>query len=113
MDSPEVEAVPDTEPALDPGEDADEVREMVSVSRLTFGGELIRSMGLEDLNDGEIKAEELVDALVKMEAYGACFLEALEDLEDFAGLSLGDLELWSLDLVLDREGMGKELENKL
>ena len=119
LDMPEVEAVP--------GEDEDEVKDMVSVSRLTFGGEWIRSEGLEgldlvlgeDFDDGEMNAEELVDALVKIEAYGADFFELavalgdLEDLEDLVGLSLGDLEVWTLDLVLDGEVMGKGLENKL
>ena len=40
-----------------------------------------------------MNAEEPVDALVKIEAYGADFF-------DLRGLSLGDLEVWSLDLVL-------------
>ena len=106
LDSPEVEAVPDPEPALDPGED--EANERLPVSfRGSLGGERMRSAGLvlaEGLDDGgEMRAEELADALVKMEAYGAGFLEladTLEDLEDLRGLSLGDLEVWSLDLVL-------------
>ena len=46
-----------------------------------------------------MNAEEL-DALVKIEAYGADFFEPADALEDLRGRSLGDLEVWSLDLVL-------------
>ena len=117
MDKPEVEAVPDTEPepALDPGED--EAHERVSVSRWgNLGGEGMRSLGLvleEDLDEGgEIKADERVDALEKMEAYGADFFE-LETLEDLVSLWLGDFEVGDLDLDLDLELMREGLENKL
>ena len=77
----------------------------------------MRSIGLVlegDLDDGgEMTAEELEDALVKIEAYGADFFALADalDLEDLRGLPLGDLEVWSLDLDLGlmREG----LEDKL
>ena len=111
-----MEAVPDTEPALDPGEDEAKERVSESVSRRTFGGELMRSMGLgvfkEGLEEGEIKADGLVDALVKIEAYGADFFE-LETLEDLVSLWLGDFEVGDLDLDLDLELMREGLENKL
>ena len=79
----------------------------------------MRSIGLEEclvfkegLDEGEIKAEERVDALEKMEAYGADFFE-LETLEALRCLLLGDVEVGDLDLDLDLELMEKGLENKL
>ena len=116
LDSPEVEAVSDTEPALDPGED--EANKRLSVSRRgNRGGEGMISIGLvlEEclvFDNGEMKAEELLDALVKIEAYEADFSELAETLEDLGYLLLGDVEVGDLDLDLDLELMGKGLENK-
>ena len=118
VDKPEVDAVPDTEPepALDPGED--EANKRVSVSRRgNLGGEGMISIGLVlegclVFDNGEMKAEELLDALVKIEAYGADFSELAEPLEDLVCLLLGEFEVGDLDLDLDLELMGKGLENK-
>jgi len=113
VDKPEVDAVPDTEPALDPGKDE---ANRVSVSRRgNLGGEGMISIGLvlEEclvFDNGEMKAEELLDALVKIEAYGADFSELAETLEDLGCLLLGDLEVGDLDLDLDLELMREGLE---
>ena len=78
----------------------------------------MRSIGLalvleEGFVSGEMKAEDLLDALVKIEAIGADFFGPAETLEALVCLLLGDVEVGDLDLELDLEFMRKELEIKL